>query len=558
MTDATQRRLTVIVSVDVVGYSKLIGVDDIGTLEAMQLHRAELIDPLITRYGGHIFKTTGDGLLIEFPSVINAIQCAVNIQREMAHREIAVSKDRRIVYRIGINLGDVIHKDGDIFGDGVNVAARIEALADPGGVFITRTVFEHVSGKCDFLFEDLGEHEVKNISQPVHVFRVLLEPMHSSKGTTKTPIRVQKKLKNTQLAMAIIFIAGIAATVGWLRPWTQGHESTSQDKIAQIQATKPSIAVLPFANISDDEKQEYFSDGITEDLITDLSKISGLFVIARNSTFAYKGKSVGLRQVAKELGVRYILEGSVRKAGQRVRINAQLIDATTGGHMWADRYDGDLNDVFGLQNKVTAKIVTVLAVKLTAGEQERIVLKETSNTEAYDTFLKGWEHYQRQSPENFRKAIALFEGAINLDLKYSRAYAALSATYWQVWRRTWFGELGLGGVHAPQFLAEEFLEKAMLDPTPLALQTATSMLAQQGRHADAINEGERAIALDPNDANSYISLAGALSLAGQFEKALELIEWAKRLNPHYPPSYLYELGLTRLGMEQFDQAAATL
>jgi TolB-like protein/Flp pilus assembly protein TadD len=312
--------------------------------------------------------------------------------------------------------------------------------------------------------------------------------------------------------------------------------------------------------MSDDPAQEYFVDGMTEDLITDLSKVSGLFVVARNSTFSYKGKSVDVRQIASELGVRYILEGSVRRAGDQVRINAQLIDATTGGHVWADRYDGSVEDVFGLQDRVTNSIVATLAVRLTAAEEERITQRETEIPEAYDSFLKGWEQYQRQTPESFREAITHFEKAIELDPEYSRAYAALSATYWQVSKRTWFGKIGLGWqtIHEPQFRAENFLEKAMQEPTALALQVAASMYSQQGRHDAAIADGERAIALDPNDADSYVALAGAMNLAGRPVEAHGLVERAMRLNPHYPPSYLYELGLAQFGMEQFAKAAATL
>ena len=341
-----------------------------------------------------------------------------------------------------------------------------------------------------------------------------------------------------------------------LKAGIQGVKATEPEKA--VTTGKPSIAVLPFVNMSGDAGQDYFSDGMTEDLITDLSKISGLTLIARNSTFSYKGKSVDVRVVAKDLGVRYVLEGSVRKAGNRVRINAQLIDGETGNHLWADRYDGILEDVFGLQDKVTAKIVTTLAVQLTAGEEQRIAEKETASTEAYDTFLKGWEQYQRQRPESFRRAIGLFEQAVKQDPTYSRAYAALAATYWQVWKRWWFAKVGLPNQHDVRFKAEEYLAKALKEPTPLAHQVSVSMSAQQGRHDEAIAEGERAIALDPNDAEGYVALAGALNLAGRPKEALPLIERAMRLNPHYPTSYLYELGLARFGHDEFEPAAAAL
>ncbi|MEE8297432.1 MAG: tetratricopeptide repeat protein, partial [Hyphomicrobium sp.] len=312
-------------------------------------------------------------------------------------------------------------------------------------------------------------------------------------------------------------------------------------------------------NMSGDPEQEYFADGMTEDLITDLSKVAGLFVIARNSTFAYKGKSPDIRRVAEELGVRYVLEGSVRRSSDQVRINAQLIDATTGGHVWADRYDGNLKDVFGLQDKVTRNIVTVLAVQLTTSDEERVARKETENPEAYDAFLKGWEHYLRQRPDDFRTAISYFEKAVELDPQYARAYAALAATYWEAWKRFWHESLGLRRLsHEPRFRAEQFLAKAMQNPTPLAHQVASAMLLHMQQHEDAIVEAQRAIALDPNDADSYIALAGALSLAGRADEALGWVERAMRLNPHYPPFYLYQLGMAQFGMGEVDRAAVSL
>ncbi len=360
------------------------------------------------------------------------------------------------------------------------------------------------------------------------------------------------------LAAVVFVLIGVAGAVTWLRPWEPTIEPASVERMAFPLPDKPSIAVLPFTNLSDDPTQEYFADGMTEDLITDLSKIAGLFVIARNSTFIYKGKTVTIRQVAEELGVRYVLEGSVRRVGQQVRINAQLIDATTGGHLWAERYDGSLSDIFGLQDKVARKIVAVLAVHLTAGEEQRVARKETEVPEAYDAFLQGWQHYLRQNPENFRKAIAYFEKAVELDPQYARAYAALAATYWQSWKRFWFESIGIERWHDVRVQAEIFLAKAKSRPTSLTYQLAADMHSHEQRYGEAIAEAERAIALDPNDADGYIALASALSLAGQPIEARQLIDRAMRLNPHYPPSYLYHLGLAQFIMEQFNQAAATL
>ena len=321
---------------------------------------------------------------------------------------------------------------------------------------------------------------------------------------------------------------------------------------------KPSIAVLPFANMGGDPEQAYFADGMTEDLITDLSKVAGLFVIARNSTFAYKDKAMHIREVAKTLGVRYVLEGSVRRSGQKVRVNAQLIDATTGGHVWADRYDGDLKNIFAFQDKVTRNVVTALAVELTKDDRERVARRGTENTQAYDVFLKGWQHYLRQTPEDFRAAVVQFKKAAELDPSYGRAYAALAATYWEASTRYWDAALGFHRHQEAQFQAEQFLAKAMRDPTPLAHQVASAMLLHAQKHDEAIAEAKRAIAGDPNDADGYVSLANALSFTGKATEALELVERAIRLNPHFPPYYLYQLGLARFGMKRLDEAAASL
>ena len=435
-----------------VGYSRLMSVDEAGTLARQQAYLAEVIEPGIAEYRGRIVKTTGDGLLAEFPSVVDALRCAVNVQLATTEREAGLLAERRIAYRSGINLGDILGEGDDIFGDGVNIAARLEGLAEPGGICISRTVFNQVKGKVASGFEDLGEHQVQNIPEPLHVYRVQMEPEAAGAVNGKAPRPATWKwIAAAGVAAVLVAVGGLGF---WLEPWQERVEPAAVGKMAFPLPDKPSIAVLPFANMSDDPSQEYFADGMTEDLITDLSKVSGLFVIARNSTFAYKGKPHDVRRVAEELGIRYVLEGSVRRAGDQVRINAQLIDATTGGHLWAERYDGSLSDVFGLQDRITRKIVTVLAVQLTSGEQAVAARKETENTEAYDTFLKGWAQYLRQRPKSFRQAIALFEKAAELDPEYSRVYAALAATYWQAWKRYWYNALGSSSWHDNRFKAE--------------------------------------------------------------------------------------------------------
>lgn len=335
-------------------------------------------------------------------------------------------------------------------------------------------------------------------------------------------------------------------------------EHASKEKMAFPLPEKPSIAVLPFVNMSGDPEQAYFADGMTEDLITDLSKVAGLFVIARNSTFVYKDKAKDIREVARTLGVRYVLEGSVRRSGAEIRVNAQLVDATTGGHVWADRFDGDLKNIFAFQDKVTRNVVTALAVELTKDDRERVARRGTGNVRAYDVFLKGWQHYLRQTPEDFRAAIVQFKKAVELDPKYGRAYAALAATYWEAWTRFWDEALGFGRHHEARFHAEQFLAKAMHDPTPLAHQVASAMLLHTQQHYKALAEAKRAIASDPNDADGYIALANALNFTGMASKAVEQVEHAIRLNPHFPPYYLYQLGLARFSMKRLDEAATSL
>ncbi|HSF93745.1 MAG TPA: adenylate/guanylate cyclase domain-containing protein [Thermohalobaculum sp.] len=551
-----ERRLAAVLALDVVGYSRLMAADEVGTLAQIKTHRKELIDPKAEEHHGRTVKLMGDGALMEFASVVDAVNFAAEVQRAMAGRNAAVPEDRRVVYRIGINLGDVMVDGDDIFGDGVNIAARLETLAAPGGVSVSQTVVNHVAGKVPWGFEDLGTCEVKNIPKPVHVFRLRLE------GPVAGPIAAQRGGRRRVVAALVVAAAAAVIAGLWLRPWEvlrqPAVEPAMIENMAMPLPDRPSIAVLPFANISDDPAQAYFADGITEDLITDLSKVSGLFVIARNSVFAYKGRPVKIREVAEELGVRYVLEGSVRRAGDQVRINAQLIDATTGGHLWAERYDGALGDVFGLQDEVARQIVGMLAVQLTQGEEARLVQVETQSSDAYDAFLQGWQQYQQQTPDGLKAAVGHFQRAIELDPDYARARAAIAATYWQVFRRFWHAEFGYRSVHGARAEAEKLLLRAQRQPTALGHQVATAMLSLQGRHTEALAEGGKAIGIDPNDADSYVALAGALSLAGNPDQALKLIGKAMRLNPHYPPYYLYELGLAEFGAGNYAAAVEAL
>jgi adenylate cyclase len=552
-----KRKLSGILSADAVGYSRLMQEDETSTIRRLEDSK-ELMTNHIQQYRGRVVDAPGDNLLAEFGSVVDATECAVKIQSDLKTKNAELPDKRRMPFRIGINLGDVVEKDDRIYGDGVNIAARIEGLADPGGICISRTAYDHVKNKVELGYEYLGEHSVKNILEPVRVYRVLMEPEASGKviGETRFLGRISRR---TAIAAIIILIAVAGGLASWIFYLHQSKslEVADLDKMAFPLPDKPSIAVLPFTNMSGDPEQEYFSDGITEDLITDLSKISELFVIARNSVFTYKGKSVKISQVAEELGVRYVLEGSVRRAEDQVRINAQLIDATTGGHLWAERYDGRMENVFALQDKITIKIVAALKVTLAAGEEKQAASRETSDPAAYDAFLKGWAHYQRKTPEDFAKAVPYLDEAVERDPNYSRAYAALAAVYWEG-SRTWWGKyLDMSKAEA-EMTANIYLAEAMQDPTPLAHWIASDIHRSFRRNQEAITEATRAIALDANDPIGYYAMSNALIWAGNPVDGAEFIKKAMRLDPHYPPDYLYFLGKTQFFMGRYDDALATL
>ncbi len=549
-----ERRLTTILAADVVGYSRLMGEDETGTLGALKAHRKELLDPKAAQYRGRTIKLMGDGALMEFASVVDAVSFAVDVQCAMGNRNADVPEDKRITYRIGINIGDVIVEDDDIYGDGVNVAARLEGLADPGGICISRTVFDHVNGKLDLTFDHGGEKKVKNIAQPVTVYRVALDDKAAALGTPVVQVPIAKSRKGRAVISAAVAVVLLAVGgVLWWQPWAPDVEPASLEKMALPLPDKPSIAILPFDNMSADSEQAYFADGMTDDLITDLSKLSGLFVISRNSTFTYKGKPVKIRQVAEELGVRYVLEGSVRRVGDRVRINAQLIDAISGYHLWAERYDGSLADIFMLQDKVVGQIVAALAVNLTGEESAQAAQAETDVSQAYDAFLEGWEHYRRQTAEDALKAVAKFEKAIELDPGYSRAYAGLAAVYWDVANLYFYDAMGIEWQHAMN-RAKENLVKALENPTSKAYAVSAEILATQGRNDEALAEIGRAIALDPNDADNYVSKARILNILGRAREAEDNVRLAMRLNPHHRQE-LRALARALFNQERYEEAA---
>jgi len=497
-----ERRLAAILAIDIVGYGRLMGIDESGTLSAVKTYRTELLNPKIAQHRGRIVKLTGDGMLAEFSSIVNAVACADEVQREAAQRNLSVLEDKRIEFRIGIHLGDVIVEEGDIFGDGVNVAARLEALAEPGGIAVSATVKDHVGSRLDLSFEDRGEHRLKNIKEPVRVY--MISPQRA------LPLKVNK--------------AALTA---------------ARKKHKQL------VAVLPFTNMSGDAEQEYFSDGITEDIITDLSKVSNLYVVARNTAFTYKGKSVQVKQVASELGVDFVLEGSVRKVGQRVRITGQLIDARNGGHLWADRFDRDLTDIFAIQDEITHAIVDQLKIKLLPEERQAIAAEPTSNVEAYTYYLRGRQLSHTWTRPYLLLARRMFATAVALDPEYARAYAGMADC-----------ESALRDWHAGEFTLQGILNlsaKALaLDPN-LAEAHASRGLAlhQDGRDEEALVEFEKALALEPDLYEANFHYGRFLFMEGKFEGAITFFTRAAEIRPDDYLSPIHLMSACRsLGLEE--------
>ena len=484
------RRLAAIIAADVAGYSRLMGADEEATLAELKAIRRELSDPKVKEHRGRIVKTTGDGLLIEFASVVDAVRCAVDVQRAMAERNVDVPPDRRIELRMGINLGDIIKDGRDIFGDGVNVAARLEALAEPGGICVSRVVRDQVRDKLAFSFEDMGEQQVKNIARPVHVYRVLIDKPASAKALLPLP-------------------------------------------------DKPSIAVLPFQNMTGDAEQDYFVDGVVEEIITAISRLPWLFVIARNSSFTYKGRAVDVKQVARELGVRYVLEGSVRKGGNKVRITGQLIDAASGAHIWADRFDGALDDIFELQDQVASGVVGAIEPKLRSAEIERAIRKPTENLGAYDLYLRALAQFWKWTPDGWSEAVDLLRRALDIDPSYATA-AGLFA-WCRVVEQTRRLVSARERDEASRF-ARLAVEKGNEDPDALWMG-GWGMLMLAGEHAAGMSAMERSLALNPNSALASCFFGWAQSYRHQSQRAIEALERARRFSPLDPQPWVFYGGL---------------
>ena len=554
--ESFKRKLTAILSADVEGYSRLMGEDEDATIRTLTSYR-ELMSTLIQKHRGRVVDSPGDNLLAEFLSVVDAVRCAVEVQEELRVRNAELPENRKMEFRIGINLGDVVQEEERIYGDGVNITARVEGLAEGGGICISGTVYDSIKNKLSLSYESLGEHIVKNITEPVRVYRMRVGPETAAPVVREEKAGLRRWRRAGLVAVAVLVVVTGAWAIWnfYLRPLPPPVEVASEEKMAFPLPDKPSIAVLPFVNMSGDPEQEYFSDGLTEEIITALSKVPQLFVIARNSSFTYKGKPVKVNQVAEELGVRNVLEGSVRKSGDKVRITAQLVDAKTGRHLWAERYDRELKNIFALQDEITVKVITALQVKLTEGEQVRIYGRGTNNLEAYFKVLKGREQSSRYNKEGNAIARQLFEQAIVLDPNYAMAYWRLSATHLM--------DLILGSTKSPKGSlkqAEELVQKAIaLDS---ALAEAHALLGRvylaKRQYEQAIAEGERAIAIDPNSPTAQFTLAFSLTRVGKYEEAIALYKKAMRSDPIPSPSLLTMLGNAYIVAGRYEDGISTL
>ena len=510
-THGDARRLAAILAADMVGYSRLMEADETGTLARLKTHRTELIDPTIGKNKGRLIKTTGDGMLVEFQSIADAVQCAAEIQRRMALRNADVSPARWIQFRIGINLGDVIVEDGDIFGDGVNVAARLQELASPGGICVTAAVRDQVGDRLDVAFEDLGEQSLKNISRPIRVFRVLLEkePRPGSAGTIE----------------------------------------------ASTAATKPSLVVLPFVNMSGDSEQEFFVDGLTEDIITELSRFRDLLVISRNSAFVHKGKAVKVQDIGREFGVHYVVEGSVRKAGDRVRVTVQLVDAETDRHVWAERYDRKIEDIFAIQDEVTSAIVGTLPGRIEAAGHDRAKRKRTENMAAYEYVLTGKVLHHRSTREDNAEAQQMLDRAIGLDTKYGHAHAWKACVLAQTWVNNWCDDRKRTW---KQVVEESQIALALDDNDSDVHRICAAVNLAHGDHARAQYHQERALGLNPNNDLILVQQGELLMWLGRPQDGIEWIRKAMRVNPYHPERFWNHLGRALYTAQQYPEAVEAL
>ncbi len=543
------RRLAAILAADVVGYSRLMEQDEIGTLDRLKAHHKDCVEPLITDYHGRIVKLMGDGTLCEFGSVIDAVGCAAAIQRGMAEREAALPVDQRLRFRIGINLGDVIIDGDDIHGEGVNIAARLQALAEPGGIWISGKVREEVCKKLDLALAPMGPQRVKNLAEPVEVWRALLDGVGA-----EVPVAAPARPARARPMLAAAFVGLLTIGVG-TASWYWTHRGAGPGDTAT--STKPSIAVMPFTSLDGPVAHDDFASGLTDDLITDLSKVSGLFVIARNSVFAYRDGPRDNRHVAEELGVAFLLEGSVRRADGRVRINAQLVDGRTGSQLWAERYERPDADMFAVQDDVIEKIVAALAIRLTEAERTQITRLPTTNLEAYDYYLRAEQKVYNAEPKSVSDAVDFYRRAISLDPSFADAYAGYARALVDTFAFSYTRVLPSAIVRKRAYDAAS--RALALNPdTPRAFSVLALLQMLDGEHDAAIESANKAVALDPNSAEGYLNLAIVLTYAGRPAEALAAMDTVRRLNPRPPPYVHGYRGFVLYMNRRYQEAVAAL
>ena len=554
-----RRKLTAILSADVAGYSRLMQDDETATVKTLEAYK-QIISDLAKQHRGRVVDSPGDNLLAEFASVVDAVQCAVAVQKELQARNAELPENRKMLFRIGVNLGDVIEEESRIYGDGVNIAARLESLADPGGICVSKTAFDQIETKLPFGYEFLGEQTVKNIAKPVGAYRVVLEPRVTKKKAAGLKQGAGRRIAIIGLAAALVVVAGVALWQSFLRPAAPPPaapvEKADPKRMAYPLPEMPSIAVMPFLNMSDDSKQDLLSDGITENLINAFSKVPRLFVIARNSTFAYKGKTVKVKQVSEDLGVRYVLEGSVQRSGDRVRITAQLVDALTGNQLWTERYDGESRDVFALQDDITTKVLTAVRIKLEGGSLSRY-LKYYTGKNGLDCYLKaleGFSYIQRMTIPDTQQARQIAEEGLSMCPEVPAFYRMLAAAN--------LNDYFLGSSKSPQKsieLAVEFLQKtlAMDDGDIFALSQFCNVYVIRREYDKAIASGEQAVRLDPNSAWALMWFGTALMFGSRPEEAIPLLEKAIRLNPLGPGILYLHYGNALRETGRLEEAAAS-
>jgi TolB-like protein/class 3 adenylate cyclase len=544
-----ERKLAAILAADVVGYAALMERDERGTHERLMAGRTELFEPEIARHHGRIFKLMGDGLLAEFGSVVDAVECAVSLQRGLSERNANVPDDRQVQMRIGINLGEVIIEGDDRYGDGVNIAARLEQLADPGGICVSGKVAREVEKKLAFGFEPMGTRQVKNIAEPIQAFRVKLDGA-PAKRFSRSPSKGALAWV-AAAAVALVLLAG----AGWLALRAPPPEQPVQAGPAAADG-KPSLVVLPFDNLSDDKEQGYLADGITEDVTTELARVPGLVVMSRNAAFTYKNKAVLPAQIAKELGVRYILEGSTRRVGDEMRINAQLIDAESGAHLWAERFDGPWADVFALQDKVVNQVATALKLRLSSKQAD--LAGGTKNPEAYDAYLRGLQLQYSGAPEDWARSVESFEQALTLDPDFGRASAQLAWMYWSAESvQSKMTALGISTAEAILKRNEHF-DNAAKNPSSTYYQLLSERLLYLRKSEEAISVAQKALALDPSDPEAYLQMSWVLILSGRPQDGRDYLDAALRIDPRMTTWRHCMDGLSKFLMGRYEEAAVAL